>query len=40
MRLVSVLTPSSVKLGMLKLTSNILEEIKEGQKVDLEFVDR
>jgi hypothetical protein len=27
--LVSELTPSGVKLGMLKLTSNILEEIKE-----------
>jgi len=37
--LVSELTPSDVNLGMLKLTSNILEEIKEGQKVDLELVD-
>jgi hypothetical protein len=27
-------------LGMLKLTSNILEEIKNGQKEDLELVDR
>jgi len=27
-------------LGMLKLTSNILEEIKVGQKEDLELVDR
>jgi len=26
------LTPQSVKLGMLKLMSNILEEIKNGQK--------
>jgi hypothetical protein len=38
--LVSELTPSGVKLGMLKLTSNILEEIKETQKVNLELVDR
>jgi hypothetical protein len=29
-----------MKLGMLKLTSNILEEIKEGQKEDLKQVDR
>jgi hypothetical protein len=36
--LVSELTPSGVKLGMLKLTSNILEEIKEGQKEDSELV--
>jgi len=28
--LVSELTPGGVKLGMLKLTSNILEEIKNG----------
>lgn len=28
--LVSEPTPSGVKLGMLKLTSNILEEIKNG----------
>jgi len=38
--LVCELTPESVKLGMLKLTSNILEEIKVGQKKDLELVDR
>jgi len=37
--LVCELTPGSVKLGMLKLTSNILEEIKVGQKEDLELVD-
>jgi len=37
--LVCELTPRSVKLGMLKLTSNILEEIKVGQKEDLELVD-
>ena len=29
-----------MKLGMLKLTSNILEEIKSDQKEDLELVDR
>jgi len=34
------LTLESVMLGMLKLTSNILEEIKVGQKEDLELVDR
>jgi len=38
--LVSVLTPSGVKLRMLKLTNNILEEIEEGQKVDLDLVNR
>jgi len=38
--LVCELTPESVKLGMLKLTSNILDEIKVGQKEDLELVDR
>jgi len=32
--------PESVKLGMLKLTSNILEEIKGCQKEDLELVER
>jgi len=37
--LVCELTPESVKLGMFKLTSNILEEIKVGQKEDLELVD-
>jgi len=31
--------PESVKLGMLKLTSNILEEIKVVQKEDLGLVD-
>ncbi len=30
----------SVKLVMLKLMNNILEEIKKGQKEDLELVDR
>ena len=38
--LVSELTPDGVRLGMLKLTSNILEEIKNGQKEDLELIDR
>ena len=38
--LVSELTPDGVRLGMLKLTKNILEEIKNGQKEDLELVDR
>jgi len=38
--LVCELTPESVKLGMLKRTSNILKEIKVGQKEDLELVDR
>jgi len=38
--LVCELAPGSVKLGMLKLTSNILKEIKSGQKEDLELVDR
>jgi len=38
--LVSELTLDGVKLGMLKLTSSILEEIKNGQKEDLGLVDR
>ncbi|XP_058784136.1 uncharacterized protein LOC131658904 [Vicia villosa] len=33
-------TSSGVKLGMLKLTSGILDEIREGQKSDLSLVDR
>src|SRR4051812_12668629 len=33
-------TPNSVKLGMLKLTSGILEEIREGQKADVELIDK
>lgn len=37
--LVSELTPSGVNFSMLKLTSNILKEIKESQKVNLELVD-
>ena len=38
--LVCEVTPGSEKLGMLKLTSQLLEDIKEGQKIDLELVDR
>ena len=38
--MVCELTPESVKLEMLKLMSNILEEIKVGHKEDLELVDR
>lgn len=33
-------TPNSVKLGMLKLTSGILDAIREGQKSDVQLVDR
>jgi len=40
LRLVSELTPDGVRLGMLKLRSNILEEIKNGKKENLELVDR
>lgn len=38
--LVCEVTLNSVKLGMLKLTSGILEEIREGWKLDLEWIDR
>ncbi|KAI5405994.1 hypothetical protein KIW84_052663 [Lathyrus oleraceus] len=40
MSLVCEETPNSVKLGMLKLTSGILEEIRGSQKSDLGLVDR
>ena len=40
MSLICEETSSGVKLGMLKLTSGILDEIKEGQKSDLGLVDR
>ena len=40
MSLVYEETSSGVKLGMLKLTSGILNEIQEGQKSDLSLVDR
>lgn len=33
------MNPNSVKLGMLELTSGILKEIREGQKVDLGLID-
>jgi len=39
LNLVSVLTPNFVKFEMLKLTSNILEEIKEGQKMDFKHME-
>jgi predicted nuclease with RNAse H fold len=35
--LVYEVTPSSVKLGMLKITSDVLDEIREGQKSDLKL---
>ncbi|PNY01683.1 retrotransposon-related protein [Trifolium pratense] len=38
--LVCETTPSSVKLGMLKLTNDFLVEVKNGQKEDLSLVDR
>ncbi|XP_050878817.1 uncharacterized protein LOC127082630 [Lathyrus oleraceus] len=40
MSLVCEETSFGVKLGMLKLTSGILDEIREGQKSDLVLVDR
>lgn len=40
MYLVCEKTHYSVKLGMLKLTSGIREEIRQGQKIDLGLVDR
>lgn len=40
MSLVCEDTPRSVKLGMLRLTSGILDEIREGQKSDVKLVDR
>lgn len=39
MSLVCEETPNSVNLGILKFPSDILEEVREGQKVDLELVD-
>lgn len=38
--LVCDITSGSVKLGMLKLTSNVLAEIKEVQKLDLRLMDQ
>ena len=40
MSLVCEVSSSCVKLGMLKLTSGILDEIREGQKSDLVLVDK
>ncbi|XP_050915388.1 uncharacterized protein LOC127130419 [Lathyrus oleraceus] len=40
MSLVCEETPNNMNLGMLKLTSGILEEIKEGRKIDLGLIDR
>jgi len=37
--LVCVLSPQSVKLGMLKIDSEFLNSIKEAQKADVKFVD-
>jgi hypothetical protein len=36
--LVCRVTPNSLKWGMLKVTNNVLEEIKEGQRTDPELV--
>lgn len=38
--LVFEMTPNTMKLGMLKLTSGILEEIRNRQKLDLGLIDR
>ena len=40
MSLVCEETPDSVKLGMLKLTSGIIEEIREDRNYDLKLVDQ
>ena len=40
MSLVCEANSDRVKLGMLKLTSSILEEIREGQRSDLKLVDQ
>jgi len=37
--LVCEMSPQSVKLGMLKITSEFLNSIKEEQKEDVKFVD-
>lgn len=39
MSLICEETPNSVKLGMSKLTSGILEQIREGQRSDLSLID-
>ena len=38
--LVCETTPHSVKLGMLKLTNDFLDKVKEGQRGDLSLVNR
>lgn len=40
MILVCKVTSSNVRLGMLKLTSGFLDDIREGQKLDINLVDR
>src|SRR3954467_4810852 len=40
LRLICEGTPNSVRLGMLKLTSGILDGIREGQKADVELIDK
>lgn len=40
MNLICEMTHNSVRLGMLKMTSGILEEIRGGQNIDLRLVDR
>ena len=40
MSLVCEETPNSVRLGMLKLTSGIMDEIREGQEFDLRLVEQ
>lgn len=39
LRLVCNITPGSLKLGMLKLTSDVLAEIKEGQKLEMRLME-
>jgi len=39
LNLVCEMSPQSVKLGMLKITSEFLKNIKEAQKADVKFVD-
>lgn len=40
MSLVCKVTSSSVRIGMLKLTSGFLEDIREGKKLYMSLVDR
>ncbi|XP_058727100.1 uncharacterized protein LOC131598524 [Vicia villosa] len=39
MSLACEVTPTNMKLGMLRINSSILEVIREGQKIDLSLVD-